>query len=136
MIARHISIVPTLTVLEAYGALSGAQANVGRFVELGGDVALGNDYTDVPQNNFPHFELGMPMHEIQRMAESGMTAMQVIVAGTRNAAHVCGLDAELGTLETGKAADVLVVNGDPLQDLGTLTNVRLVIHRGVVIRGH
>jgi imidazolonepropionase-like amidohydrolase len=96
-------------------------------------VALGNDYTDIPQNNFPHFELGMPMHEIERMAESGMTAMQIIVAATRNAAHVCGLDDELGTLETGKTADVLVVNGDPLRDLNALTNVRLVIHRGIVI---
>jgi imidazolonepropionase-like amidohydrolase len=56
------------------------------------------------------------------------------VAATRNAAHVCGLDAELGTLEAGKTADVLVVNGDPLRDLNALLNVRLVIHRGVVIR--
>ncbi len=135
MIARHIFMVPTLTVLEAYGALAGAQANLRRFAALGGAVALGNDYTDVPQNNFPHFELGMPMHEIERMAESGMTAMQIIVAATKNAAHVCGLDSELGTLETGKTADVLVVNGDPLSDLNALTNVRLVIHRGTVIRG-
>jgi imidazolonepropionase-like amidohydrolase len=133
MIAQHITMVPTLTVLEAYGSGAGAQANLRRFVALGGSVALGNDYTDIPQNNFPHFELGMPMHEIERMAESGMTAMQIIVAATRNAAHVCGLDDELGTLETGKTADVLVVNGDPLRDLNALTNVRLVIHRGIVI---
>jgi hypothetical protein len=96
----------------------------------GGSVALGNDYTDVPQNNFPHFELGMPMHEIERMAESGMTAMQVIVAATRNAATVCNLGRELGTLDVGKVADVLVVNGNPLQDIHALANVRAVIHNG------
>lgn len=135
MIARRITMVPTITVLEAYGARAGAQANLRRFVEMGGTVALGNDYTDIPQNNFPHFELGMPLHEIERMAESGMTAMQIIVASTKNAAHVCGLDGELGTLETGKTADVLVVNGDPLHDLNALTDVRLVLHRGTVIRG-
>jgi imidazolonepropionase-like amidohydrolase len=89
----------------------------------------------VSQNNFPHFELGMPMHEIERMAESGMKAMQIIVAATKDAAHVCGLDDELGTLEIGKTADVLVVNGDPLTSLGALTDVRLVVHRGTVIRG-
>jgi imidazolonepropionase-like amidohydrolase len=135
MITRRVVLVPTLTVLEAYGALTGAAANLRRFVVLGGEVALGNDYTDVLQNNFPHFELGMPMHEIQRMSEAEMTAMQIIVAATRNAARVCGLDHELGTLETGKSADVLVVNGDPLGDIRALTDVRLVIHRGTVIRG-
>ncbi|MBU1878322.1 MAG: amidohydrolase family protein, partial [Chloroflexi bacterium] len=67
--------------------------------------------------------------------QAGMTPMQVIVAGTRNAAHVCNLDRQLGTLEAGKVADVLVVDGDPLADLGALANVRLVIHNGVVIRG-
>ncbi len=43
--------------------LAGSQANLQRFVGTGGQVALGNDYTNVPQNNFDHLELGMPMHE-------------------------------------------------------------------------
>jgi len=134
MIARRIAMVPTLTVLEAYGALAGSQANLRRFVAMGGEVALGNDYTEPPQNGFAHFDLGMPMWEIHRMAEAGMSRMQVIVAATRNAARVCGLLDSLGTLEAGKIADVLVVNGNPLQDLNALTDVRLVIHGGVVIR--
>lgn len=134
MIARHIAVTPTLTVMEAYGVLAGSSANLGRFVAHGGVVALGSDYTNVPQNGFDHFELGMPMHEIRRMADAGMTPIQVIVAATRNAARVCGLERELGTLEVGKAADVLVVKGDPLRELGALTDVRLVIHRGTVIR--
>jgi imidazolonepropionase-like amidohydrolase len=134
MIGLGIAMVPTLTVLEAYGSLAGAQANLRRFVSLGGRVALGNDYTDVPQNGFPHFELGMPAWEIRRMAEAGMTPMQIIVAATREAARVCGLGGRLGTLEAGKLADVLVVDGDPLRDLNALAAVRLVIHGGVVIR--
>jgi imidazolonepropionase-like amidohydrolase len=134
MIANSIYVVPTLTVMEAYGALAGSQANLQRFVALGGQVALGNDYTDVPQNNFDHFELGMPMHEIKRMAEAGMSPMQIIVAATKNAAYVCDLENELGTLVAGKVADVLVVNGDPLKDLDALTQVRVVIHDGAVIR--
>ena len=44
------------------------------------------------------------------------------------------IDDILGTLEAGKLADVLVVNGDPLQDLGVLENVLVVIHGGIVIR--
>ena len=136
MISRRIAMVPTLTVFDAYNSLTGAQANVRRFVALGGEVALGSDYTDIPQNDFPHFELGMPMHEIECMAGAGLTAMQIIVAATRNAARVCGLGEELGTLEVGKTADVLVVDGDPLRNLAALTNVRLVIHLGEIIRAN
>jgi imidazolonepropionase-like amidohydrolase len=135
MISRRIAMVPTLTVFDAYNSLTGAQANVRRFAALGGEVALGSDYTDIPQNNFPHFELGMPMHEIECLAGAGLSAMQIIVAATRNAARVCGLGEELGTLEVGKTADVLVVNGDPLTNLAVLANPRLVIHLGEIIRG-
>jgi imidazolonepropionase-like amidohydrolase len=63
-----------------------------------------------------------------------MSPMEIIVAGTRNAAHVCNLGAELGTLEVGKIADVLVVAGDPLKDVHALEQVRWVVHAGVVIR--
>lgn len=76
----------------------------------------------------------MPVTEIELMQEAGMTPMQIIVAATQNAARVCNFDHELGTLEPGKVADVLVVNGDPLQDLGALTHIRLVIHNGAIIR--
>jgi len=136
MIRRRIAMVPTLTVFDAYNSLAGAQACVRRFAALGGEVALGSDYTDVPQNNFPHFELGMPVHEIECLAGAGLSAVQIIVSATRNAARVCGLGEELGTLEIGKTADVLVVNGDPLRNLAALTDVRLVIHLGEIIRGN
>ena len=134
LIKQDVYVVPTLTVFEAYGGLQGASNNLGRFNEAGVKIALGNDYTLVPQNNFDHFDLGMPMHEITRMNEAGMTPMQIIVASTRNAAHVCGLENELGTVEVGKLADILVISADPLQDLSALTQVKMVIHNGEIIR--
>jgi imidazolonepropionase-like amidohydrolase len=135
MVARGFVITPTLTVLEAYGTLPGTASNLARFVTAGGQVALGNDYSSVPQNGFDHFELGMPMHEITRMHEAGMTPLQIVVAATKTAARVCGLERDLGTLAAGRIADVLVVDGDPLSDLAALTRVRLVVHDGVIIRG-
>jgi imidazolonepropionase-like amidohydrolase len=96
----------------------------------GGKVALGTDYAGYSAV----FDLAMPVTEIELMQEAGMTPMQIIVAGTRNAAHVCNLEDELGILQAGKIADVLVVNGNPLQDMHALTQVRLVIHNGQVIR--
>lgn len=73
------------------------------------------------------------LREIQLMYEAGMTPMQVIVAATRNGAEVIGRGEELGTLEAGKLADIMVVNGDPLQDLSVLGNVELVVKNGKII---
>ena len=134
LVERDIYVVPTLTVFEAYGGLEGSSYNLGKFVQAGVQIAMGSDYTAIPQNHFDHFELGMPMHEINRMSEAGMTPMQIIVASTRNAAHVCGLEQELGTLEAGKLADILVLESNPLKDLSALTQVKMVIHSGEIIR--
>jgi len=46
--------------------------------------------------------------------------MEAIVAGTKNAAECCLLDEQVGTLEAGKLADILVVDGDPLADITVL----------------
>ena len=123
--------VPTLELWQRVG-LPGKRpvTNLGRFVAAGGKVALGTDYAGYAAQ----FDLGMPVTEIRLMAEAGMTPMQIIVAATQNGAIVCGLGRELGTLEPGKLADVLVVNGDPLADLRALTQVRLVLRDGVIIR--
>jgi imidazolonepropionase-like amidohydrolase len=100
------------------------------FVAQGGQVALGNDYG----GGRGEFELGVPMYEIEKMAEAGMTPSQILIACTRNAAHVAGVEDELGTLESGKIADVLIVEGDPLQNITALENPWIVIHNGVIIR--
>jgi imidazolonepropionase-like amidohydrolase len=66
-------------------------------------------------------------------ARCGNDADAVSVAVTRDAAYVCRRQDVLGTFEVGKFADVLVVDGDPLEDLQALTNVRLMVHGGVII---
>jgi imidazolonepropionase-like amidohydrolase len=131
MVKQDVYLTPTFSVFRNYGAPVGmVQNNLRQFVGLGGKVALGNDYGGGPGN----FELGIPMYEIQMMSQAGMTPMQVIVASTLNAAHVLRMDGKIGTLETGKFADILIVGGNPLDDLQALTKVKMVIHNGVVIR--
>ena len=56
----------------------------------------------------------------------------MIEASTKNAAAACGLEEDLGTLEVGKIADLIVVPGDPLEDLAVLGEVQLVILDGIV----
>jgi imidazolonepropionase-like amidohydrolase len=131
MVEKGIYFTPTFTVFRNYGApVSQCAENLRQFLELGGHAALGNDYGGGPGD----FELGIPMYEIEMMTKAGMTPMQIIVASTLNAAHVSNLEKELGTLETGKIADILIVVGNPLDDLQALQKVRMVIHNGVVIR--
>jgi imidazolonepropionase-like amidohydrolase len=132
MVAKNIYMTPTFTVYRNFNApVSVCVNNLRNFITLGGKVALGNDYGGGPGE----FELGIPMYEIEKMSEAGMTPMQIIVASTLNAAHVSGIEEQLGTLEAGKIADVLVLRGDPLKDLEALKDIQLVIHEGIIIRG-
>ena len=124
--------VPTLELWHVVGYNHEPRAveNLRRFLAAGGTVALGTDFGgyDAP------FELGMPILEMGLMQQAGMSAMDVIVAATQTAARVCGMSAELGTVEAGKIADLIVVPGDPLADIHALANVALVVHGGSVIR--
>jgi imidazolonepropionase-like amidohydrolase len=123
MIDRNISWVPTLAVQER---INGSRT-ISRFVQMGGQVALGTDAGFL-------LPAGMSMTEMEALANSGMSPMDVILAATRNSAFVCGVSDQLGTVEPGKTADLLVVTGDPLQDLGVLADPQLVMHQGTIIR--
>jgi imidazolonepropionase-like amidohydrolase len=130
MVANDVILIPTFTVFRNYGAsLDGCSANLRHFVNAGGKVALGNDYGGGPAD----FELGIPMFEIEMMTSAGMTPMEIIQAGTYHAAITVGLEKQIGTIETGKIADILVIAGNPLEDLRALKNIRLVIHNGTII---
>lgn len=138
MVEKDMYWVPTLELWKGVCELYPiswditAKNNLRSFVQAGGKVALGTDY----DGYIFQFELGMPMLEIKLMHEAGMTPMQIIVAGTKHAAHVCDLENELGTIEPGKIADIIVVNNNPLDDLESLLNVQLVIHNGEIIKDY
>jgi imidazolonepropionase-like amidohydrolase len=101
---------------------------VRRFHSMGGMVALGNDYSADPV-----IERGMPLREMRLLLAAGLTPMEVIQAGTRHAAYVCGHGDDLGTLEPGKLADVIVVDGDPLVGMEAMGRVTVVIKGGQVV---
>ncbi len=132
MIERDMYWVPTIELWKNVGQGQDVNVidNLKRYVTAGGKVALGTDF----EGYYTPFQLGMPTKEIAWMSEAGMTPMQIIVAATKNAAHVSNIEKDLGTLETGKIADVLIVKGDPLQDLQALSKVQYVIHNGEIIR--
>ena len=131
MVAHDTYLTPTFSVYKNFGtSLYALEQTVGQLSTAGVHLALGNDYGGGPGD----FELGIPMVEIEEMSASGMTPMQIIEASTRNGANELRLGSQVGTLEAGKSADILVVAGDPLANLQALRNVRLVVHAGTIIR--
>ncbi len=96
-----------------------------RALELGVPLAMGTD-----AGMFGH---GDNAAEIVTMVEAGMTPMQALVATTATAACCIGLGDEVGTIEAGKLADLILVAGDPLRDITLLrdrANLRLVMKDG------
>lgn len=73
---------------------------------------------------------GRMADEIAALIEIGIPPSEVLIAATRSGAELCGLGSELGTLEAGKLADLIVVGGDPLTDPESLRRVRLVVRNG------
>ena len=70
------------------------------------------------------------------LVQAGLTPMEAILAATKNGAEALGLDAQLGTVELGKLADLLVVKQNPLTDITTLQdkkNVQFVIKNGEIV---
>jgi imidazolonepropionase-like amidohydrolase len=74
---------------------------------------------------------GLPL-ELELMQQGGCSAMEAITAATGLAARVLGIEDRLGTLRPGMLADVIVVAGNPLDDLAKLCNPMLVMQGGKV----
>ena len=105
--------IPQASVDKAREVVEAHRASFARAVEAGVKVAMGTDSGVTPH--------GENLRELALMCEGGMTPMQAIVATTRSAAELMGLADQLGTLEPGKRADLVVVDGDPLE-VGTLAD--------------
>lgn len=84
---------------------SQAAANAARYLQLGGRIAIGTDYPFQPAS--------MPVQEFALLKNAGISNMDIIVAATKNSAAAIDRGADLGTLEVGKLADIIVVGGDP-----------------------
>jgi len=97
-----------------------------RYVKAGGLLRAGSD----PNNGLP----GLGLHqEMVMIVEAGITPMQAIQAGTINVAKAFRKDKDYGTVEAGKVADIVVIDGDPLKDIWAVQNVKLVMQGGKIV---
>lgn len=102
------------------------QANVKKAMAAGVKIALGTDAAV-----YPH---GLNAHEFAVYVRMGMTPLQAIQSGTLNGADLLGWSDKVGSVEPGKWADIIAVDGDPLQDITTLQNVKFVMKGGEVVK--
>lgn len=149
MVKRDVPLIPTLSApyhIESKGVAAGIPAfavdktirvksfyleSVRMAREAGVRVAMGTD-AGTPFNVH-----GENLGELKRLVEVGYSPMEALESGTRIAAQVLGQEKEVGTIEEGKLADLIVVEGNPLEDIGLLVKteaIRLVMQGGKLVK--
>jgi imidazolonepropionase-like amidohydrolase len=150
MMERDVPLIPTLSALFNI-ASKGIEAGIPAFAvektlkvkpfhlesirmarEAGVRVAMGTD-AGTPFNIH-----GENLGELKFLVDCGFSPMEAIEAGTRIAAQVLGLEKELGTVEEGKLADLILIEGNPLEDIEILAKrelIRLVMKDGKQVSG-
>jgi imidazolonepropionase-like amidohydrolase len=103
-----------------------SEKNLQKAFQAGVKVALGTDAAV-----YPH---GLNAHELAVYVKLGMTPLQAIQTTTINDADLLGWSDKIGTLEPGKWADIIAVDGDPIQDITTLQRVKFVMKSGQVYK--
>lgn len=129
MRTRGAFYVPTLTVWNRGGprGVANPMANLQLLHQQGVKIALGTD-------TYGRIEPGIStVRELELMVQAGLTPAAALQATTQHAAEHLGLARDLGTLERGKIADLLIVDGDPLTNIAAMRNVRIVVQSGRVV---
>jgi imidazolonepropionase-like amidohydrolase len=118
--------LPAMYAEKMKSVTAASRQNLRHAFESGVKVAFGTDAAV-----YPH---GLNAHEFAVYVQMGMTPVQAIQTATVNAADLLGWSDRIGTVEPGKFADIIAVNGDPTKDVTLLQNPVLVMKGGVVYK--
>lgn len=126
--AKEMEANPNTVKNKAAAAIG--QRNVKILFNAGVKIAFGTDSGALPTRI-----QGFAEHrELQLLVQAGLSPMDAIVCATKNSAEVIGAS-DRGTLETGKRADFLILDGNPLDDIRNTTHIDSIYHRGKIIGG-
>jgi imidazolonepropionase-like amidohydrolase len=137
IVDRGVVVSPTLAVFERQrGDKDTTDVHVHAFQQMEVFVGLANkagakivvgSHSDVP-----HAKRGWAyQRELELLVQSGLTPMQALVAGTMQNARYFHVADRLGSIETGKLADLVLVDGDPLQNISNMRRIKRVMLNGV-----
>jgi imidazolonepropionase-like amidohydrolase len=112
----------------AEGRRDASRASFRDMLDAGVKIAAGTDAGGSPVRH------GTIVHEMEVMIEAGLTTMQAIESATRIAAEITGTLKDTGTVEVGKLADLILIDGDPLSDIGAMRDVWAVFQGGRRVR--
>ena len=101
--------------------------SIRRAIEAGVTIAMGTD-----SGVGPH---GQNLRELALMVDAGMTPMQALISATKTASELLSVEDERGTIEAGKLADLVVVDGDPLDVTNLQENITAVYKGGRLVSG-
>ncbi|MCA8829122.1 amidohydrolase family protein [Hymenobacter pini] len=124
--AKIPNYYPALVTPKALAIGPKLQDTFGRAYKAGVKIAFGTDASV--------YRHGVNALEFRYMVEAGMPAYEALRSATVAAAELLGQTGSLGTLEPGKLADVVAVEGDPVQDINAMQRVRFVMKQGTVYR--
>src|SRR5450631_148220 len=117
---------PAELIAKGREVMPAARKNVARAFAAGVKVGFGTDAAV-----YPH---GLNAHEFAVMVKLGLSPLAAIQAATVNDADLLGWSNKIGTIEAGKFADIVAVDGDPLADVTTLERVKFVMKGGEVVK--
>ena len=86
--------------------------------------------TDIP--NFDLVPGASLHHELELLVEAGISPLEVIKIATRNGAQTLGIEEEVGTIESGKQADMVILSENPLDDISNTKKIEAVINNGQI----
>jgi imidazolonepropionase-like amidohydrolase len=125
--AKNGANLPDGVAAKAEEVIEAHRESFSKAVAAGVKVAMGTD-SGVGQH-------GQNLRELTLMAESGMEPRDVLVATTRSAAELLGMQGEAGVISPGKRADIVAVAGDPFDLANLKDNIRAVYQDGRQVRG-
>ena len=102
--------------------------NIFKAHQAGVIVATGTDAGGPVGYNFQGYNLPW---EVKLFVQAGLTPMEALVAATRNAAMVIGVEDQLGTVEAGKLADLLILTANPLEDIENIRKIETIVYKGI-----
>jgi imidazolonepropionase-like amidohydrolase len=123
---QHAGSLPDFAKWKMQMVSQTAKANAKKAFAAGVKIGMGTDAAV-----YPH---GLNAHELEVYVQLGMTPLQAIQTATINDADLLGWKEKVGTLEAGKWADIIAVDGDPLHDITTLQHVKFVMKGGEVVK--